>query len=317
MPLDAVTPAAPAVAIVGPTGSGKSTVAMAVAAGAGGLVPEPPVEIVAVDAMQVYCGMDIGTATPSAADRRLVAHHGLDLVEPSDEMSVTEYRRHFDAAVAEIATRGHRALIVAGTGLYLTAVLDRLELPGSFPAVRAELDADPDTEALYHRLVELDPVAAARIEPGNRRRIVRALEVTVGSERPFSSFGPGVDAYPATPVVQIGIRWPRAALAQRIAERVDAMIAAGLVAEVARVRAAGMSRTAAQALGYKELVDVVDGTGALDDAVADIVVRTRQYAARQERWFRRDPRVRWVDVDPHAEHPLQPVVDAVSAALAT
>lgn len=300
---------APAVVVLGPTASGKSAVAMAAAQRVAG------VEIVAVDAMQVYRGMDIGTAKPTAQDRARVPHHGLDLVDPHEQMAVTEYRDAVDVALADIAARGGRPLLVAGTGLYLTAVVDRLELPGTFPEVRAEIDAEPDTAALYARLAALDVAAAARIDPANRRRIVRALEVTLGTGRPFSSFGPGVSAHPPTDVMQIGIRWPRPALAERIAARVEQMVAAGLVDEVERVWRTGMSRTAAQALGYKELIGVFTGTATLDEALAAVVLRTRQYAVRQERWFRRDPRIRWTDVDAAALDPLGPAVEAVCDAV--
>lgn len=297
----------PPVALVGPTGSGKSLVAMAVAG------ERRDVAVVAVDALQVYRGMDIGTAKPTAADRAAVEHYGLDLVDPTDEMSVTRFRRYADATLADLDATGSQALLVAGTGLYLTAIIDRLELPGSWPELRAQLEAD-DPAGLYDRLATLDPVAAARIEPGNHRRVVRALEVTIGSGRPFSSFGPGVATFAPSPIRQVGIRWQRHDLARRIDARVDAMIAEGLVAEVARLHAAGLSRTAAQGLGYKELIPVVAGTRPLDEAIAEIKTRTRQYAVRQERWFRRDPRIRWVDVDPAGERPLDPVVAAVEDA---
>jgi len=301
----------PPVVVLGPTASGKSDVAM----GAAQMVPGT--EIVAVDAMQVYRGMDIGTAKPNAADRVAVVHHGIDLVDPTDEMSVTEFRRSVDAAMAAIDERaGARALLVAGTGLYLTAILDRLELPGTWPDVRAELDADPDTAAHFRRLVTLDPDAAAKVDPANRRRIVRALEVTLGSGRPFSSFGPGVSAFPPTDAVQIGIRWSRPALAARIERRVGEMMDRGLLDEVVAVGALGLSPTARQALGYKELLDHLEGAVTLAEAVAAIVVRTRQFAVRQERWFRRDPRIRWIDVDEDAADPWEPVRDSVVTELA-
>lgn len=276
----------------------------------------PGTEIVAVDAMQVYRGMDVGTAKPTAAERAGVAHHCLDLADATEEMSVIDYRRAYDAALADIERRpGTRGLLVAGTGLYLTAVIDRLELPGTFPAVKAELERDDDTAALYRRLETLDPAAAAKIEPANRRRITRALEVAIGSGRAFSSYGPGVAAFPRTDVVQIGIRWPRPALAARIERRVRTMMAAGLLDEVVRLSASGLSPTARQALGYKELLDHLDGLCSLDEAVHTIVVRTRQYAARQERWFRRDRRIRWVDTDAGATDPLAPARNAVIGAL--
>ncbi len=291
------------VVVLGPTASGKSDVAMAAATAVAGT------EIVAVDAMQVYRGMDIGTAKPTPADRARVVHHGLDLAEPSESFTVTDYRGAYDAFLPEIAGR---PLLVAGTGLYLTAALDRLDIPGRWPLLRAELEADADVAGLHDRLATLDPVAAARIEPGNQRRVVRALEVTLGSGRPFSSFGPGLQAYPATDAVLIGVRWPRPLLAERIAGRVHAMVEAGLLAEVERVAASGLSRTAAQALGYKELVGHLEGRSTLEDAVEATITRTRQFAVRQERWFRRDPRVRWIDVD---RDPVAVVAPAVVGAL--
>jgi tRNA dimethylallyltransferase len=302
----------PPVALLGPTASGKSEVAMAAAGAVAG------VEIVVIDAMQVYRGMDIGTAKPTADDRAAVTHHCLDLADPNEEMSVTEFRRAYDAAIASVASRPPtRALLVAGTGLYLTAAVDRLELPGAWPEVRATLDAETDTAALYDRLSSLDPVAAGKIDRGNRRRIVRALEVSIGSGQPFSSFGPGVGAFPPTDIVQIGIRWARQTLAGRIERRVHLMMAAGLLDEVARLAAHGLSPTARQALGYKELLDHLDGIVSLDQAVDAIVTRTRRFATRQERWFRRDPRVRWFDIDDDAADPLAEVRMCVIDALTT
>lgn len=298
------------VVILGPTASGKSEVAMAAARHVSGT------EIVAVDAMQVYRGMDIGTAKPTAEDRSTVVHHCLDLVDPTAEMSVTEFRKAADEAIAGIDLRPNaQALLVAGTGLYLTAILDRLELPGTWPAVRADLEASGATAVHYRRLQELDADAAAKIDPANRRRIVRALEVTLGSGRRFSSFGPGVSAFPPTDAVQIGIRWQRVALTERIAHRVRSMIERGLLDEVAHVAAGGLSATARQALGYKELLDHLEGSVSLPDAVAAISMRTRQFAVRQERWFRRDPRIRWMDIDHDTADPLEPVRAAVIAEL--
>jgi len=299
----------PDVVVLGPTASGKSDVAMAAARAV------PGTEIIAIDAMQVYRGMDVGTAKPTAADRAAVPHHGLDLFEPGDDATVARFRVAYDAACEAIDRRGAPAIAVAGTGLYLTAVLDRLAVPGNYPDVRAALDADPDTAGMLRRLAALDPAAAGRIEPNNRRRIVRALEVTLGSGRPFSSFGPGISAFPPTPVVQLGIRWPRPALADRIERRVSQMMAAGLLDEVRRLHAGGLSRTAAQALGYKELIAHLDGDATLDEAVAAIVLRTRQFAVRQERWFRRDPRVRWYDIDAGADDPFAEVRAAAIAEL--
>ena len=294
------------VAIVAPTASGKSDVAMAVARANGA-------HIIAVDAMQVYRVMDIGTAKPSVADQSEVPHHCVDLVDPSERFTVAEFK--VQAAAARDAARraGAPALLVAGTGLYLTAVIDDLQLPGEWPDVRAQLQAEPDVATLFARLQELDPLAASRCEPTNRRRIERALEVTLGSGQPFSSFGPGTSAYPPSDVPQIGILWPRETLSKRIEQRVHSMMAAGLLAEVKSLAERyDLSREARQALGYKELLEHLSGRISLDDAVAQIVLHTRQFAVRQERWFRRDPRIEWVTVH---EDPVAEVAPRVTALL--
>lgn len=295
--------------VLGPTASGKSDVAMAFA------VRHPGVEIVAVDAMQVYRRMDIGTAKPTDDDRARVPHHGVDLAEPADEFAVADFVHAASAAIDDVDRRGGRAVLVAGTGLYLRALTDPMDMPGRWPEQRAALEARVQAEgsdALHRELVGLDPVAAGRMEPGNARRVVRALEVTLGSGRPFSSFGPGLDQYPPVPFVQVGLRWPRPVLAERIEARVHRMVAAGLVGEVAALLAepGGLSRTACQGLGYKEVIAHLAGECSLDEAVETVIVRTRQFAVRQERWFRRDPRVRWVDIehDPVAE--VLPVLES-------
>ena len=191
------------IALVGTTASGKSALAMEVARRFG------DVELVSVDSMQVYRGMDIGTAKPTQADQAEVVHHVIDVVDPWEPYEVHSFQRAVADALADISARGRRALLVGGTGLYLRAVIDGFEIPGRFPEVAAELDSTPDTEAetvaLHQRLALVDPQAAARMEPTNRRRVIRALEVCIGSGRPFSSFGPGLDAYPDTPVHLVGI----------------------------------------------------------------------------------------------------------------
>jgi tRNA dimethylallyltransferase len=292
--MTAIAARAPVV-LLGATASGKSAVALAAAQEAG---LATPVEIVVVDSMQVYRGMDIGTAKPTTAERAAVRHHGIDLVEPTEDFTVADYRRVYDAAVDDLSARGHRALLVAGTGLYLRAVVDGLTPPGRWPDVRAELESEPSTELLHARLDELDPDAASRMEPTNRRRVLRALEVCIGSGRPFSSFGPGLTTYPAIDTIQIGLRWPRDVLARRVEARFHQMMAAGLLDEVRRLVAAHgcLSRTAGQALGYKELLAHLQGELSLDEAVDLAVSRTRRYAVRQLRWFQRDPRVRWVEM---------------------
>jgi tRNA dimethylallyltransferase len=275
------------VAIVGSTASGKSSLAMAAAA------IRPEVEIFAVDSMQVYRHMDIGTAKPTLEDQAKVTHHGLDLADPIDDFTVVRFVEHYDQAVT---TANGPLLLVAGTGLYLRAMLDRFDPPGEWLELRAAFERDPDLVGLYTRLAALDPVAAAKIDPGNRRRISRALEVCVGSGQPFSSFGPGMDAYPPINTIQIGLRWDRDALRARINQRVDHMMDSGLLHEVATLGRHNMSRNAQQALGYKELLDHLDGQCTLPEAVETIKLRTRQFAVKQERWFRRDPRIHWVDL---------------------
>jgi tRNA dimethylallyltransferase len=278
---------------VGPTASGKSALALAVARHLG------DVELVSVDSMQVYRGMDVGTAKPSPAERAEVPHHLLDLADPDEDFSVARFQAAAREALAGIEARGHRALLVGGTGLYLQAVVDGLTVPGAWPSVRAELESAAATSAgvgaLYRRLAEADPSAAARIEPTNARRIVRALEVTVGSGRPFSSYGPGLGRYPPTPFRLAGVWLPRAVVSARIESRFRAQLEAGWVEEVSELarRPAGLSRTARQALGYRELLAFVGGLCGLQEAVDAAVTRTRAFARRQRMWFRRDPRVVW------------------------
>ena len=280
------------VVILGPTASGKSDVAIQVAQ----VVRDA--EIIAVDAMMVYRGMDIGTGKPTVADQNQVPHHCLDLQDASERFTVADFQQHANEALASIASRDGHSLLVAGTGMYLQAVIDGFTLPGEFPEIRAELESLP-VDVLYGRLTDVDPEAATKIEPTNSRRLVRALEVCLGSGRRFSSFGPGANVYPPTEFRQVGILWPRPELARRIEVRVHSMIEAGWVEEVRKllVMPAPMSLTARQALGYKELISHLEGHMSLDQAVAETILRTRQFAVRQERWFRRDPRIDWVNVD--------------------
>lgn len=262
------------------------------------------VEIVSADSMQVYRAMDIGTAKPTAPERASVAHHLIDVADPSEDWDVARFTQEAARVVADIEGRGHTALFVGGTGLYVHALVDRFTVPGRWPEIRDDLERQPDTATLYSRLVELDPAGAARMEPGNRRRVVRALEVTIGSGRPFSSYGPGVGAFPATTWRLAGIWLPRQVVAHRVAQRFAAMLEAGLVDEVKAlaVRAGGLSRTARQALGYRELLTHVEQGVPLAEAAAEAVRRTRQFARRQRMWWRRDPRVRWFGA---AENPLE------------
>jgi tRNA dimethylallyltransferase len=303
-------------AIVGPTASGKSSVALAVAQAFA------DVEIVSLDSMQVYRGLDIGTAKPTVAERASVPHHLVDVADPSEEWSVRATQSAARTAIDAIEARGHRALLVGGTGLYVRAVVDGLDVPPRDLAVRARLESETATPSglgrAYERLAAADPVAVTRIEPGNERRIVRALEVLEITGRTFSSFGSGLTDYgpPVIDVALVGIWLPRAELARRIAARFDAMRSGGLEAEVRALaalrlrsgesseessirdggtRRGGLSRTAAQAIGYKELLAYFDGEIATPTDAFDLAVRrTRQFARRQRMWFRRDPRIQWL-----------------------
>lgn len=280
-------------ALVGPTASGKSELAVELARRC------PDVELVSVDSMQVYEGMDIGTAKPSPAERAEVPVHLVDLADPSEDFSVVRFQAAARSVLAAIEERGHRALLVGGTGLYVRAVVDGLAVPPQWPAVRAELEAELDTSALYRRLAGLDPVAAGRMLPRNRRRVVRALEVVLGSGRPFSSFGAGLDAHPPVPFRLCGVWLPRPVIRRRIGARLAAMVDAGLVDEVRGLaaRPGGLSRTAAQALGYREVLRHLAGDSSLEEAVDEAVRRTRAFARRQRMWFRRDPRITWYGTD--------------------
>jgi len=277
------------VAIVGPTASGKSALAMRAAERSGG-------EIVSADSRQVYRGMDVGTAKPTVEQRAAVPHHLLDLAEPSERFTVARYQELARSALRSVA----RPLLVGGSGLYLRAVVDDLAFPPEDRVVRASLEAEADdlgADALYHRLADMDPVAAARIEPGNVRRIIRALEVTAISGAPFSSFATAWDRYDADRVRAAGIRMDREVLKIRIGERVLAMLRNGWLDEVQGLldRGLGGWLTASQAIGYAELAEHLDGRLSLDEAAERTVKRTRELARRQMAWFRRDPRIRWFD----------------------
>ena len=288
----------PRLVIVGPTASGKSDLAMRLVRELGAA------ELLCVDSMTVYRGMDVGTAKPSASERAEVVHHGLDLVDPDVDFSVAEFQRYADAVSVQAHARGKQLVLAGGTGLYIDAVVNRFTMPSQYPDVRGVLLAEMESDgiaSLYARLVELDPDAAARMEPNNDRRIVRALEVCVGSGRQFSSFGPGLQATrnnsEVDAPVMLGVLWPREELRTRIEHRFGRQLANGFVDEASALRrnfGDRISRTARQALGYRELWGHLDGASTLDEAIELAVVRTRQFAVRQERWFRRDPRIRWL-----------------------
>ncbi|HEX9300225.1 MAG TPA: tRNA (adenosine(37)-N6)-dimethylallyltransferase MiaA [Actinomycetota bacterium] len=276
-------------ALVGPTASGKTEAALAIAR-------HLEAEIVSVDSMLVYRGMDVGTAKPTPEQRAAVPHHLLDLAEPSERFTVARYQELARRTLGGVA----RPLLVGGSGLYFRAVVDDLAFPPEDPVVRASLEAEADdlgAEALYRRLAETDPVAAARIEPGNVRRTIRALEVTAISGAPFSSFAAAWDRYPADRIRAAGIRIDRETEKRRIAQRVFAMLQSGWLDEVRALvnRGFGAWLTATQAIGYAELAGHLDGRLSLDEAAERTVKRTRELARRQMAWFRRDPRIHWFD----------------------
>ncbi len=282
---------ATAVALVGPTASGKSKLAHELALARGS------VEIISVDAMSVYRGMDLATAKPTHRERRDVPYHLIDIVDPSEEFTVAQFQRAARDARARIAAAQHGALYVGGTGLYGRAVLDDLDIPARYPEVRDTLEARADLEldALYEELIALDPLAASRVERTNARRVVRALEVTIGSGRRFSSYGEGLMSYGPVRVVQVGLDVDPGELDERIADRFHAWMDEGLLDEVTRLleRPSGLSRTARQAVGYRQLLGHLEAGVELDVCVRDAITQSRRLARRQRSWFRRDPRVEW------------------------
>jgi tRNA dimethylallyltransferase len=283
----------PVVAVVGPTASGKSDLGVALAQALGG-------EVVNTDSMQLYRGMDIGTAKLTPDERGGIAHHLLDVWDVRETASVAEYQRLARALVDDLRARGITPVLVGGSGLYVRAVLDDLEFPGTDEAVRARLEnelAEVGSGALHARLAELDPAAAAAILPSNGRRIVRALEVVEITGGRFTATLPEQrDVYPS---VQIGLDVPRPELDARIDLRVQRMWEQGLVEEVRRLADLGLrqGRTASRALGYAQVLRVLDGEWSEEQALAETQRATRRFARRQDTWFRRDPRITWIPYD--------------------
>ncbi len=274
-------------AIVGPTAAGKSAVARAVA-------PALRAEIVAVDAFTIYRGMDIGTDKPSTGS---VRHHMIDLLDPSEECTAQWFQSRARRAIAQVQARGRHPLLVGGSGLYFRAVVDPLEFPPTDARVRDRLERRyPDAASAYDALRAVDPETAAGLDPGNRRRVIRALEVQTLTGRRFSSWRVAWDDYHARyPGLRVvGLDVERDVLTTRIAERVDAMLAAGWLDEATALRGRRLSRTATAAIGYAELWEHLDGRCTLAEARERIIARTRRYAVRQQRWFAADPRVRWM-----------------------
>jgi tRNA dimethylallyltransferase len=299
-----VTPP-PVVAVVGPTATGKTALAVALAHRLGG-------EVVNADSMQLYRGMDIGTAKPGLAERDGVPHHLLDLWHVREAASVAEYRDRARAEIDRLRAAGVVPLLVGGSGLYLRAVLDELEFPGTDAAVRARLEeelADVGAAALHERLAALDPAAAAAVLPSNGRRIVRALEVIELTGGPFRAQLP--EPSPHYPAVVIGLDRDPAELDARVATRVERMWAAGFVDEVAALAADGLREgpTASRALGYAQVLAQFDGELSPEEARERTVATTRRFVRRQRSWFRRDATISWFE----AARP--DLADAVSAVI--
>lgn len=288
-----MTPDGPCViAVVGATGTGKSELGLRLAEELGG-------EVVNADAMQLYRGMDIGTAKLTVVQRRGIPHHQLDVLDVTDEASVAAYQRHARADMAAVAARGRHPILVGGSGLYVRAALDHLEIPPTDPNVRAGLEAQAErigTAALYDALTARDPAAAAAIGPGNTRRIVRALEAIEITGRPFSATMPRREF--VAPTILLGLSAERAALDARLADRVHRMWRDGLLAEVASLVPLGLraGRTASRALGYAQALAELDGTLTRQQAQEDTIRATRRFARRQESWFRPDARTTWFDI---------------------
>ncbi|HEU5035203.1 MAG TPA: tRNA (adenosine(37)-N6)-dimethylallyltransferase MiaA [Mycobacteriales bacterium] len=303
-------PAPRVVAVVGPTATGKSTLGVALARALGG-------EVVNTDSMQLYRGMDIGTAKLTVSERQGVPHHLLDIWPVTDAAAVADYQRRACRVVDDLLAAGAVPVLVGGSGLYVRAVIDRIEFPGTDAGLRAALEAELATvgaAVLHARLAAVDPAAAAAILPSNGRRIVRALEVVELTGRPFTAALPSYDASDSSgwDVRQIGLDLPDAELDERVDARAATMFAAGLLDEVRRLEQEGLraGRTASRAIGYQQALAVLDGELTEAQAREETARATRRFVRRQRSWFRRDPRIRWLPPGPDL---LDRAVAAVSA----
>ena len=316
-PAPAKTPSRPILAVVGPTGTGKSALAVALAKKLGG-------ECINADSMQFYRGMNIGTAKITPAETQGVAHHLIDIMDLTEEASVAEFQARAREVITNITNRGKYPILVGGSGLYVRAALDKLELPGTDPAVRARLEEESRAHgigALRARLADVDPDSAAKLN--DERRIIRALEVYEVTGRPFSAFMPTREYVSDT--LQIGLNMDRARLHERLHNRVVAMEKAGLLAEVEQLVDRGLrqGKTASRAIGYAQFLKVLDAqttasdpalsaTYTLHDAIEDTATATRQFARRQITWFRGDDRVHWFDAE--SKNLLSQALEAVHQA---
>ena len=285
--------------MVGPTATGKSALALDLAERVQAIGPAARAEIINADASLLYRGMDIGTAKPTPVERAHVLHHQVDVLSVRDRASVAAFQRSARGDIDAVESRGHLPIVVGGSGLYVRALTDDLDFPGTDPAVRARLSERAEREGapvLHAELSRVDPVAAERIEASNTRRIVRALEVIEITGRPFSASLPRYEDI--APTIHLALRCQRALLDLRISARARAMFEGGLVEEAEALVAEGLreGETASRAIGYAQALAVIDGRLSVDEAVASTALATRQLASRQIKWFRRDPRVHWIDV---------------------
>ncbi|MGC3020083.1 MULTISPECIES: tRNA (adenosine(37)-N6)-dimethylallyltransferase MiaA [unclassified Brevibacterium] len=280
----------PIIAVVGATATGKSELALDLAERLGG-------EIINTDSMQFYRGMDIGTAKLPVTERRGIVHHLIDILDVTEEANVQDFQARARAAIAQVREHGHRPILVGGSGLYVRAAVDHMEFPGTDPAVRARLEAEASADrwSLHKKLRELDPTAAAKITVNDQRRIARALEVIELTGRPFSAQLP--DYQEIEPTIHLGLSMDRTVLHERIATRVGLMWDHGWVDEVRDLLDHGLAegKTASRAIGYAQIRRHLAGELTVAEAQEETTIRTRQFARRQDTWFRRDPRIHWID----------------------
>ena len=295
------------IVICGATATGKSDLAVA-------LAQEIDAEIINADSMQLYKGMDIGTAKITVEERKGIAHHLMDMLNVTQDANVAWYQENARAAIAEIQGRGKNVIVVGGTGLYIKAILDELNFPDTDPVVRAELELEFATKGigpLFERLEKLDPAAALAIDKANSRRVIRALEVIKITGKPFTANLPREESSRYPHARQFGLVMDRDALSERISTRVERMWEQGLVAEVERLMAAGITQgiTAQRALGYAQVIAQIEGKVTEEEAKEETKRATRQYARRQETWFSRDERITWISPTQNA---LQRILESIN-----
>ena len=295
------------IVICGATATGKSDLAVS-------LAHEIDAEIINADSMQLYKGMDIGTAKITMEERKGIAHHLMDLLDVTQDANVAWYQENARAAISEINARGKNVIIVGGTGLYIKAILDELNFPDTDPVVRAALELEFATQGigpLFERLEKLDPAAALAIDKANSRRVIRALEVIKITGKPFTANLPREESSRYPHAKQFGLVMDRDLLSERISNRVNRMWEQGLVAEVEELMVAGITQgvTAQRALGYAQVIAQIEGKVTEEEAQEETKRATRQYARRQETWFSRDERITWISPSQNA---LQRILESIN-----